>query len=198
MAMPGQKLEKMLLSALFPAELVTQKIELLKIKALLLMLLLIFLSIATVYLLQNWIFQPLQELKVGIEAFAQRNFHKRLTVSSKNELGKLMLAFNDSFETLQDLEVAKIVQESVLPDPYLSLNNLEIIAKTEVMTRLGGDYFDILPQKDEKVLIFIGDATGHGIPAALSMAMAKSVMIHESLADMDQEKLMQKRVQKIL
>jgi HAMP domain-containing protein len=192
MAMPGQKLEKMLLSALFPAELVTQKIELLKIKALLLMLLLIFLSIATVYLLQNWIFQPLQELKVGIEAFAQRNFHKRLTVSSKNELGKLMLAFNDSFETLQDLEVAKIVQESVLPDPYLSLNNLEIIAKTEVMTRLGGDYFDILPQKDEKVLIFIGDATGHGIPAALSMAMAKSVMIHESLADMDQEKLMQK------
>jgi len=192
LAIPGQKLEKLILSVLFPANLVSTKIQSLKVKASMLMLLLICLSTATIFLLQKWIFRPLDELKSGIEAFAQRNFNKRLSVSSKNELGRLMLAFNDSFETLQDLEVAKIVQESVLPEPYLKLNNLEIFARTQVMTRLGGDYFDILPQKDENVLMFIGDATGHGIPAALSMAMAKSVMIHEGLAELNQEKLMQK------
>lgn len=192
MTMPGQKLEKIVFSALFPAEIVDGKIRELKMKATLLMLILILLSAATIYLLQNWFFIPLDELKSGIDAFSKRDFHKRLTVSSNNELGKLINAFNESFETLQDLEVARIVQESILPDPYLKLNGIEIAAKTAVMTRLGGDYFDILPQADDNILVFIGDATGHGIPAALSMAMAKSVMIHESLTGLDSTKLMQK------
>lgn len=192
MVMPGQKLEKIVLSVLFPAEIVNGKIRELKMKATLLMLILILLSVATIYLLKSWFFIPLDELKTGIDAFSKRDFHKRLTVSSNNELGKLINAFNESFETLQDLEVARIVQESILPDPYLKLNEIEIVARTEVMTRLGGDYFDILPQADNNVLVFIGDATGHGIPAALSMAMAKSVMIHESLTELDSTKLMQK------
>lgn len=192
MAMPGQKLEKMVISTLFPAEIVSTKIEALKTKAFLLMLLLILLSAATVFLLRNWFFLPLSELKSGIEAFSQRNFHKRLCINSNNELGKLMRAFNESFETLQDLEVARIVQESILPVSYLDSGNLEIAAKTEIMTRLGGDYFDVLPQSDNNVLLFIGDATGHGIPAALSMAMAKSVMLHESLSGLDPIRLMQK------
>ena len=60
------------------------------------------------------------------------------------------------------------------------------------MTRLGGDYHDMIECDDEKVLAFIGDATGHGIPAAISMAMAKSVMLHESLEHIDQTSLMAK------
>lgn len=192
MAMPGQKLEKMVLSAMFPAEIVSKKINSMKTDAFLLMTLLVSLSAATIFLLRNWFFRPLAELKVGIDAFSQRNFQKRLKVLSSNEFGKLMLAFNESFETLQDLEVARIVQESVLPEPYLKLGNFEIVAKTEIMTRLGGDYFDILPQEDDSILMFIGDATGHGIPAALTMAMAKSVMIHESVTGLDPIKLMDK------
>jgi sigma-B regulation protein RsbU (phosphoserine phosphatase) len=133
----------------------------------------------------------LHELKTGIDAIAKRDFHKRLEIVCHNEFGELMTAFNHSLETLQELEVARIVQESLLPENALTSNRCQIVAKTRIMTNLGGDYYDMIPLDSNKVLLFIGDATGHGIPAALSMAMAKSILIHENHLGLTAEKLMQ-------
>ena len=35
---------------------------------------------------------------------------------------------------------------------------------------MGGDYFDYIPSRDDKVMLVIGDVCGHGIGLALSMA----------------------------
>ncbi len=50
-------------------------------------------------------------------------------------------------------------------------------------SRLGGDYCDAFPLADGTCVILIGDATGHGVPAALMMAMAKA-MIHLAGGDL--------------
>ena len=190
-AMPGRKLNKLILAALLPTDAILRHRRMLVGKARLFTVLLCLLVMATMYLLQSWIFRPLEELKAGITAIAGRNFHKRLDLVCQNEFGKLMSAFNHSLETLQELEVARIVQESILPDTSLSLNRCKIVAQTRIMTNLGGDYFDMIPLDDEKVLVFIGDATGHGIPAALSMAMAKAILIHEKFRGLHDQRLMQ-------
>ncbi|PKL44611.1 MAG: hypothetical protein CVV41_04405 [Candidatus Riflebacteria bacterium HGW-Riflebacteria-1] len=190
-AMPGRKLNKLILAALLPTDAILKHREMIVGKARLFAILLCLLAMATMYLLQSWIFRPLEELKAGIAAIAGRNFHKRLDLICQNEFGKLMAAFNHSLETLQELEVARIVQESILPETSLSLNRCEIAAQTRTMTNLGGDYFDMIPLDDGKVLVFIGDATGHGIPAALSMAMAKAILIHENFRGLHDQKLMQ-------
>lgn len=190
-AMPGRKLNKLILSAMLPIDPVLRHRELIISRARLLAVLLCLLVMATMYLLQSWIFRPLEELKAGIAAIAGRNFHKRLDLVCQNEFGKLLAAFNHSLETLQELEVARIVQESILPEKRMTLNRSEIVAQTRTMTNLGGDYFDMLPLDEQKVMVFIGDATGHGIPAALSMAMAKSVLLHEHFLGMHDQGLMQ-------
>lgn len=192
LAMPGQNLKKMVISVLYPADLVATEISRIKFKARFGGFILLILAAATFYLLRHLIFKPLDELKSGINSFSNRNFKHRLDVICENELGKLMHAFNDSFETLQDLEVARIVQESILPDPYLKAGSVEVLAKTMIASTLGGDYYDMLKLNEDRILVFLGDATGHGIPAALSMAMAKSVLVYENQQGIVQNQFMDK------
>lgn len=192
-AVSGQKLDKTLTALLYPAEILEKQIgETIKAAAYAAALMILFAS-AGAWLLSGWIFKPLNTLKTGIRAIADHNFNHKLEVVCQNEMGKLIKAFNSSIETLQDLEVARVVQESFLSQNLLKKNRLEIAAKSHVMTRLGGDYHDIVEDSStDKVLVFIGDATGHGIPAAISMAMAKAVMLHENLEGIDQTRLMGK------
>ncbi len=191
LAMPGRRLNRLILAALLSMEPVLRQRATILSRARIFAAFLCLLSMATMYLLRSWIFRPLEELKAGLEAIASRNFHKRINIVCKNEFGELMLAFNRSLETLQELEVARIVQESLLPDTRLIHNQCRIIAQTRLMTNLGGDYYDMIPVDDRKVILFIGDATGHGIPAALSMAMAKAILIHENLHGLSDKKVMQ-------
>lgn len=189
-AIPGKNLNKLILAALVPAEIVKRHSATIIFRAQIFAVLLVLVMMATFFLLHAWIFRPLAGLKAGIEAIAARNFHKRLEIVCDNELGRLTAAFNHSLETLQELAVAGVVQESLLPEPHLSLNRVEVVAKINAMTDLGGDYFDMVRLDGERLLIFIGDATGHGIPAALSMAMAKAVLLHESQREISASGLM--------
>jgi serine phosphatase RsbU (regulator of sigma subunit) len=47
------------------------------------------------------------------------------------------------------------------------------------MSKLGGDYFDFTLTPENEILLLMGDVAGHGVQAALMMAMAKSVFMLE-------------------
>jgi hypothetical protein len=190
-AKPCKHLKKILPAIFFPRSEITRKVEEIRHNALIFSIILLLLAFSTVFLLRKLIFKPLEELKTGLEAFASRNFNKRLTVVCNNELGVLIDSFNKSLETLKDLEVARIVQENILPSRTFKSSGLQILTKTTSMTKLGGDFFDIVELDEERVLLFIGDATGHGIPAALTMAMAKSAIQNNLTSDFKLKNLME-------
>lgn len=178
-AMPGKNLNRLILAAMIPAETVKAHAEIIMFKASLFATLLLIIAVAGVFLLQKWIFRPLSAIREGIEAIGRRDFNARLPQISNNELGRLVAAFNHSLENLQELAVAGVVQESLVSEPFLSCDRIEAAAFSRTMTELGGDFFYFSKTEGKKVLAFIGDATGHGIPAALSMAMARAVMLFE-------------------
>jgi serine phosphatase RsbU (regulator of sigma subunit) len=67
----------------------------------------------------------------------------------------------------RDLDVAKKIQEnSILIDPKLR-NALKLHYRYLPVTEVGGDFFDIIHLKDSSYRIFIADATGHGVHAAM-------------------------------
>jgi len=178
-AMPGKNLNRLILAAMLPAETVKAHADAIMLKAALFTALLMVIAIAGVFLLQKWIFRPLSAIREGIEAIGRRDFNARLPQISNNELGRLVAAFNHSLENLQELAVAGVVQESLVSEPCLACGRIEAAALSRTMTDLGGDFFYFSKTEGRKVLAFIGDATGHGIPAALSMAMARAVMLFE-------------------
>ncbi len=128
------------------------------------------------YLLSMRFLTPIGHLSQAVEAINQRHFEHRLPPGEQDELGELAATFNHVMEGLSELEVARIVQESLLPSGEIKTGDYRIFGKTVTSTELGGDYFELETFPDGRILILIGDVTGHGVPAALVMAMAKALV----------------------
>lgn len=83
----------------------------------------------------------------------------------------------------EELNLAKTIQEGLLPNPIPTIPGFDIAAVNVSSRQVGGDYFDILPLDDNGYLLAIADVTGKGIPASLLMANLQS-MLH-ALAPLD-------------
>ncbi len=74
----------------------------------------------------------------------------------------------------QELESAKIIQQSFMPEVFPDNEAYSIAAKSLAATSVGGDFFDFIEFDGETVGIAVGDVTGKGVPAALYMARVVS------------------------
>ena len=121
---------------------------------------------------------PVQDLGAGISAIRERNHNYRTPVRRDDEFGTLALAFNKVIGELKELEYGKVVQESLLPDAPIVPKGYDIAFFNTSATDLAGDYHDTIQLDDGRLAIILGDVTGHGISAALAMAMAKATVNH--------------------
>lgn len=72
------------------------------------------------------------------------------------------------------LREAAEIQQSLLPQTSPSFPGFEIAARSVSASEVGGDWYDFLPLGEDALGLAIGDASGHGLPAAL---MARDVVI---------------------
>ncbi|MBF0408526.1 MAG: SpoIIE family protein phosphatase [Candidatus Riflebacteria bacterium] len=128
---------------------------------------------------------PVRYLGNGVSALKSREFSYRLPVLDNDELGDLSNTFNEMMTGLKDLEVAKIVQESLFPFQELKIGNYEIYGTCLSASEVGGDYFDYFPVSETKFAFLMGDVSGHGVGAAMVMAMAKAVVATPSYTGVD-------------
>lgn len=72
----------------------------------------------------------------------------------------------------QELESAKIIQESFMPeiDPNQGNKAFSIAARSLPAAMVGGDFYDFVNFDDDTIGVAVGDVTGKGVPAALYMA----------------------------
>ena len=73
-----------------------------------------------------------------------------------------------------DLEVARSIQQSLLPTSMPEVEGFDIAAWNQPADQTGGDYYDWMPLADGKVLVALGDVTGHGIGSALLAAVCRA------------------------
>jgi serine phosphatase RsbU (regulator of sigma subunit) len=73
-----------------------------------------------------------------------------------------------------DLEVARSIQQSLLPASMPQIEGFDIAAWNQPADQTGGDYYDWQPLPDGKVLVALGDVTGHGIGSALLAAVCRA------------------------
>jgi phosphoserine phosphatase RsbU/P len=79
----------------------------------------------------------------------------------------------------RDLSIAREIQMGILPSdltPCTEGTGLDIHAMIEPAKRVGGDLFEVLRTGEERVVVVIGDVSGKGIPAALFMAVAVTLV----------------------
>jgi serine phosphatase RsbU (regulator of sigma subunit) len=79
----------------------------------------------------------------------------------------------------QELITASAIQMSMLPLADPKIEGYEIVSYFRPAKEVGGDYYDYLPLKKDKLALVIGDVSGEGISAGLLMAMAKSCLLNQ-------------------
>ena len=72
-----------------------------------------------------------------------------------------------------ELETARRVQLSILPQEIPKIEGLEIAARYFPMAALGGDFYDFIVVDEKRIGILVADVSGHGTPAALIASMLK-------------------------
>jgi sigma-B regulation protein RsbU (phosphoserine phosphatase) len=82
-------------------------------------------------------------------------------------------------QSRHELEIAKNIQLSLLPDAPMNLPTAELAGVCVAASLVGGDYFDFFPAPDS-VDIVIADVSGHNVGAALIMIEVRSTLRAES------------------
>ncbi|MFZ5952524.1 MAG: SpoIIE family protein phosphatase [Candidatus Rifleibacteriota bacterium] len=173
----GKMMNKVAMIGIFPGRIVDDHITSIKFRLVIFAMLSVFMTTGIGMLLARQFLEPVKELENGVKAIGEQNFRYRIPISGADEFGHLGGVFNRAIESLEDLEVAKIVQENLFPSEPMVQGNLEVFGRSVSMTRLGGDYYDYFNIDNDYAGVLMGDVAGHGVPAALLMAMAKASVL---------------------
>ena len=83
-----------------------------------------------------------------------------------------------------ELDVATQIQANMLPrifPPYKDHPEIELYASMAPAKEVGGDYYDFFMIDDDHFAVVVGDVSGKGVPAALFMVIAKTIIKNEAL-----------------
>ncbi|MBI5680101.1 MAG: SpoIIE family protein phosphatase [Methanobacterium sp.] len=84
--------------------------------------------------------------------------------------------FDELERKKNELKVAQKIQETFLPDAIPLLNDFDIAALNIPAKEVGGEFYDFIPLTDNKIGIAIANVSEKGVPAALLMALSKTIV----------------------
>lgn len=135
----------------------------------------------------NQLTSTLRELFEATNRMAAGDFAVRVESRSKDEVGGLADSFNfmagevsrlmtataEKARMESELSTVRTVQETLFPPANAQFGPLKISGHFEPASECGGDWWSY-SRVDNKVILWVGDATGHGAPAALITSAARS------------------------
>jgi sigma-B regulation protein RsbU (phosphoserine phosphatase) len=114
--------------------------------------------------------------RVGAQDISVNNFPPWFLVSVAGLVFLLALELVDRVLVRDELEVARQLQRDLLPSTTPDVPGYRIAHSYRTANEIGGDYYDFLPLPDGRMVLVIGDASGHGMAAGLLMAIANAAL----------------------
>ncbi|MFA5792841.1 MAG: SpoIIE family protein phosphatase [Candidatus Gracilibacteria bacterium] len=142
------------------------------------------------FMLAVSITNPLKALTEGALRIASGDFGTQVIAKTKDEIGVLAETFNQMAKDLaaslevklykervtKELELASKIQNDLLPKGRLDLESLDVTGGLHPATEIGGDAFDFIQMDDGDHLIYLGDVSGHGVPAGIISSIANGLL----------------------
>jgi serine phosphatase RsbU (regulator of sigma subunit) len=141
-------------------------------------------------LLSGFITTPIKKLAVGARRIGEGDLTVRVKGGGHGEIGQLAATLNEMTERLstareqivekermsKELEIARGIQQSLLPTTFPDVPSVEVAAACESATEVGGDYFDLITIDNRRIGVVIADVSGKGVPGLLVMGVARNVI----------------------
>jgi phosphoserine phosphatase RsbU/P len=88
----------------------------------------------------------------------------------------VLLEVADRLLLKRDLEIAREIQQAMLPREVYTAEGIEAFGLTRPANTVGGDFYDVLRLSDGRIVLALGDVAGKGSPAALLMALVIAML----------------------
>ncbi len=139
--------------------------------------------------------RPLQKLTRAARRISEGDLSVSIEGKGSNdEIGELSKAFNKMSIDLRqyidklteatkakeraesELKLARDIQQNFLPKKFPEWEKIDVGGKCESARQVGGDYFDFFQIDRDNYGMAIGDVSGKGVPAALFMAVGRTLL----------------------
>ena len=126
------------------------------------------------------------EALAGSVAVAIEN--ARMYAQLKRQFLALQQAMHEHEQLLairRELDIASNIQQSSLPQvfpPFPHRTDFDIFAAMVPAREVGGDFYDFFLIDDARLGVVVGDVSGKGVPAALFMAVSRTLLRSNALA----------------
>ncbi len=170
-------------------------------------LIFIYLDVWIMYLLKKNVVAPVKEEEEAVVEYmvgkdTASTIEKLDKIRSKNEIESLARNFSSMVAELNrhvehiremtveqerigaELNVAKQIQAGMLPSvfpPYPDRREFDLYASMAPAKEVGGDFYDFFFVDEDRIILVIGDVSGKGVPAALFMAISKTIIRNRAL-----------------
>ena len=116
--------------------------------------------------------RQLEQQLVQVQELSEKAL-KQEQQSRRREIERRLLEVDNARKT-EELEQARKLQLSLLPEELPRIPGLEVSFTMRPATEVGGDYYDYV-ESDGTLTLALGDATGHGLQAGMLAMSAKSL-----------------------
>lgn len=97
-----------------------------------------------------------------------------------HELQEAQAALLEKERLERELELARELQQSILPQKFPDLPGFSCAARSRPARHVGGDFYDVIPLSKGRVGLVMADVSGKGMAAALYMALTRSLIRAEA------------------
>ena len=166
-----------------------------------------FFSGICLFLINIFALRPLKHVKENMDEYTETKESEKVLkqlkkIRSKNEIGALanglgdmIIEIDDHLEKIKnitaenerinaELNIATQIQADMLPREFPAFPDhpeIDVYATMDPAKQVGGDFYDFFMVDENHVALIVADVTGKGVPAALFMVVAKTLLRNRTL-----------------
>ena len=148
------------------------------------------LALVGIFPISGRLTRNVRKLHAGVDDLAKGNYAARVDVKSRDEVGRLAAAFNqmaadiESHQKLaveqerlkRELELCRQIQNDMLPREPFHAAFADVKGISLPAREVGGDFFNYFTMGDGDLAVLVGDVSGKGVSAALTMANVQATL----------------------
>jgi sigma-B regulation protein RsbU (phosphoserine phosphatase) len=111
--------------------------------------------------------------------FADLELTMRKTMQQLDVIASALMIRDELVAVQRDLSTASRIQQSLLPKtfpPFPDRPEVDVFARMLTAKEVGGDFYDFYFVDDDRLAFAVGDVSGKGIPAAIYMAVCRTLL----------------------
>jgi serine phosphatase RsbU (regulator of sigma subunit) len=120
---------------------------------------------------------------------------QQAALAIQNDLLQKEMVVRERLET--EVQLARQIQQTFIPETLPRLDGWELAARWKTARQVGGDFYDVFELPEGKLGLFIADVADKGVPAALFMALTRT-LVRAAVIDSDSPAEAMSRVNDLL